>query len=395
MRRPWVAWAGLALVLTAIPVGVVFAITQHEVPQLVVFVAISVPFAVVGALVAARRPEELLGWLLLGVGVSSALGNTSDGIVRYALAHPDGLVSLGFFGLASQLTSSDAFTIFLSLTLLLLPNGRLPSSRWRIVAAAVAVLAALDVMAILRYGLLEDWKEEALRNPLGVEALSPVLDPLFRLRIIMTFAVPLLAVLSVAVRFRNSRGVERAQLRWIVAAVSGTGTALLGVVIAQALLGDRPVVDIFWGAALFSIALIPVGIGIAVMRYRLYEIDRVISRTLVYVAVTVVLGAAYIGLVLAGQALFSSFAGGSNLAIAASTLIVAALFLPVRSRVQRFVDRRFYRRRYDAQRTLESFGARLREQVELETLSTDLARVVQETIQPAHVSLWLRRTDVR
>ena len=136
--------------------------------------------------------------------------------------------------------------------------------------------------------------------------------------------------------------------------------------------------------------LAPVTIGIAVLRYRLYDIDRLISKTLVYGALTVVLGAAYVGLVLAGQALFSSFAGGSNLAIAASTLVVAALFLPVRSRVQRFVDRRFYRRRYDAQRTLEGFGARLREQIDLGTLERDLRGVVTETMQPAHASLWLR-----
>jgi hypothetical protein len=134
----------------------------------------------------------------------------------------------------------------------------------------------------------------------------------------------------------------------------------------------------------------PVSIGVAVLRYRLYDIDRVISKTLVYGALTVVLGAAYAGLVLAGQALFSSFAGGSDLAIAVSTLVVAALFLPVRSRVQRLVDRRFYRRRYDAQRTLEAFGARLREQVELDGLRTDLERVVHETMQPVHVALWLR-----
>jgi hypothetical protein len=135
---------------------------------------------------------------------------------------------------------------------------------------------------------------------------------------------------------------------------------------------------------------VPVSIGVAVLRYRLYDIDRVISKTLVYGALTVVLGAAYAGLVLAGQALFSSFAGGSDLAIAVSTLVVAALFLPVRSRVQRLVDRRFYRRRYDAQRTLEAFGARLREQVELDGLRTDLERVVHETMQPVHVALWLR-----
>jgi hypothetical protein len=134
----------------------------------------------------------------------------------------------------------------------------------------------------------------------------------------------------------------------------------------------------------------PIAIGIAILKYRLYEIDRIISRTLVYGGLTVVLGAVYIGLVLTGQALFSSFAGGSNLAIAASTLAVAGLFLPARSRVQRFVDRRFYRRRYDAQRTLEGFGARLREQIDLGTLEHDLRGVVTETMQPAHASVWLR-----
>jgi hypothetical protein len=131
------------------------------------------------------------------------------------------------------------------------------------------------------------------------------------------------------------------------------------------------------------------------LRYRLYEVDRVISRSLTYALVTVTLAAAYAGLVLAGQAVFSSFAGGSNLAIAMSTLLVAALFLPARSRLQRFVDRRFYRRRYDAQRTLEAFAARLREQVDLDTLAGELGAVVDETMQPAHVGLWLRQEGAR
>jgi hypothetical protein len=187
---------------------------------------------------------------------------------------------------------------------------------------------------------------------------------------------------SMIVRFRRSRGDERQQLKWMT---YGVAVWILVVPISLVLQGDWS--DVFFA---LTISVLPAATAIAMFKYRLYEIDRVISRTLVYGASTVILGAAYAGLVLAGQALFSSFAGGSNLAIAGSTLVVAALFLPVRSRLQRFVDRRFYRRRYDAQRTLDAFGARLRDEVDLPTLSDDLRGVVQETMQPAHLSLWLR-----
>jgi hypothetical protein len=152
------------------------------------------------------------------------------------------------------------------------------------------------------------------------------------------------------------------------------------------------VYDVWDLAPVLSLALclFPLTVGVAVLRYRLFEIDRLIARTLVYAALTLLLGAAYVGLVLAGQAVFSSFAGGSNLAIAASTLVVAALFLPARSRLQRLVDRRFYRRRYDAQRTLEAFGSRLRQETELVTLTAELRDAVVETMQPADVAVWLR-----
>ena len=178
------------------------------------------------------------------------------------------------------------------------------------------------------------------------------------------------AVVSVVVRFRRARGVERQQLTVLASPPVRPASRRF---VVSGLVGGSARQDLGIAITWLGILAIPVAIGVAMLRYRLYEIDRVISRTLVYGALTVILGAAYVGLVLAGQAVFSSFAGGSNLAIAVSTLVVAALFLPLRSRVQRVVDRRFYRRRYDAQRTLESFGARLREQVELDALRADLA----------------------
>jgi hypothetical protein len=195
--------------------------------------------------------------------------------------------------------------------------------------------------------------------------------------------------LSLIVRFRRSGPAQREQLKWVMF----TAGLVLVMFPAAALTYDTTplLVAVTAVGSACAATLIPISTGIAILRYRLYDIDRLISKTLVYGSLTVVLGAAYVGLVLAGQAVFSSFAGGSDLAIAVSTLVVAALFLPVRSRVQRFVDRRFYRRRYDAERTLEAFGARLREEVELETLTSELRHAVEETMQPAHVSLWLRQ----
>jgi len=196
------------------------------------------------------------------------------------------------------------------------------------------------------------------------------------------------AVASVAVRYRRSGEVARQQIKCLAAGAALTGVSVVAGVTAT-LLGARALGN---ATMITGFAAIPVAIGVAMLRYRLYDVDRVISRTLVYGSLTVILGAAYVGLVLAGQALFSSFAGGSNLAIAASTLVIAALVLPARSRVQRFVDRRFFRRRYDAARTLEAFGARLRDQTAVETLTDDLRLVVNETMHPAHLSIWIRRT---
>jgi hypothetical protein len=219
-------------------------------------------------------------------------------------------------------------------------------------------------------------------NPLGVGVLDGVYHPIEVVGTAVLVCFLAVSVSATIVRFRRSRGDERQQLKWMT---YGVCVMAVGVALAPLAAGDL-------GDALFAltIAVLPAATAVSIFKYRLYEIDRVISRTLVYGSLTVILVAAYAALVLAGQALFASFAGGSNLAIAVSTLAVAALVLPLRSRLQTAVDRRFYRSRYDAQRTLEAFGARLRNEVDLATLGDDLRGVVTETVQPAHVSLWLR-----
>jgi hypothetical protein len=248
--------------------------------------------------------------------------------------------------------------------------------------AGTAGIALVTFSVFLGSGDLNDYPQ--VESPLVVD--SPLVKWAFVPGFILFSAALVGAAASVVVRFRRAHGVERQQLTLLVAA----GSAAAAIFVVSSFLGSWITEDLGIALTLLGVLAVPVAMGAAMLRYRLYEVDRVISKTLVYGALTVILVAAYAALVLAGQAVFSSFAGGSNLAIAVSTLVVAALFLPLRARVQRVVDRRFYRRRYDAQRTLERFGARLREQVEIDGLDAELQDVVRETMQPAHVSLWLR-----
>ncbi len=389
MSRPTLAWVLLALAPVFLAIALSLdLVAAGDLFEVGAFLVLGLPYSVVGALIAARQPSQPIGWLMLGCGLALAASIASDGVINVAL-ETDRSTLAGAFALVSSLLFS-AFFLCLVATLLLLPNGRLGSPRWRIAGAAIILLAALDLVAIARPGVYSDWEEEGVTNPLGVEALGGVAGVLEQVSIALTFVLILTGIVSIGVRFRHARGIERMQLRWIVTAGAAIGLTWLLLIVTSIVIPEGPVIDTFWAISLLSIGLLPIGVGFAVLRYRLYDIDRVVSKALVYAAVTAVLALAYIGLVLAGQALFSSFTGGSDLAIAASTLVVAALFLPVRARVQAFVDRRFYRRRYDAQRTLEGFGARLREQVELDGLRHDLVAVVGETMQPTHAALWLR-----
>ncbi len=355
-------------------------------PQALIIAFASLEFAVVGLLIARRQQRNPVGWIFLASGALLAL-------VGSAYAYAD-LVLYGDFDwpLVSfpLWLTAWAFVppVFVApcLIALLFPTGKPLTPRWRyavwFVAAGLIVAPFGGAFASGLSGYPD------VENPAAfpvLEDIASVVDSVGKVTLAPTML--LLALTSIVLRFRRSRGVERLQLKWVASA----GSVMVAGFFLAFVSGQTAISDIGFVTGVVGFVLLPIAVGVAILRYRLFDIDRVISKTLVYAALSLVLGAAYVGLVLGGQALFSSFAGGSNLAIAASTLVVAALFLPVRARVQRFVDRRFYRRRYDAQRTLEGFGARLREQVDLAALEHDLQGVVTETMQPAHASLWLRK----
>lgn len=358
--------------------------------EVVAVLAIGSPFAILGGLVTRTQPRQPIGWLMLALGACLAFAVALNAAVRWMLATNRSRGGAEWLGLGGS-TFLTAFFLLLLATVLLLPNGKLLSRRWRVVMGGVIVLGLTQVVALFAPGTLDNW-DEGLRNPLGIDALAGVIDVLDAVLGVVLLGLIVVVLGSLVLRFRRARGVERAQLRWVLAGILGTFTSWVGLFVLDLAVASNAVVDQSWAIAVLSLALIPIGIGLAVLRYRLYEVDRIVSRALTYGLLTMLLASAYVALVLAAQAAFASLAGGSDLAIAVSTLVVAALFLPLRSRVQGFVDRRFYRRRYDAQRTLEAFGARLREQVELDVLGSELLGVVGETMQPAHVSVWLRET---
>jgi len=284
--------------------------------------------------------------------------------------------------------------------ILLYPDGHLPSPRWRPVAWLSAVTMLVVFLAVeLDPGRLEESAVPTMANPLGVESAGRVPT------VVLTIFVPLLAVciLACAValvrRFRHSHGIERLQLKWLT--TGGAVVAFLYLVTILVLLVSL-VSDVFSGdqvrdwivvlqiVSVLSFILLPLAIGVAVLRYRLYDVDVVINRALVYGALTATLGLVYLASVLLLQIVLSPLTDQSDLAVAAATLGVAALFRPARARIQGVVDRRFFRRRYDAARTVESFTGRLRQEVDLDSVVDDLRLVVRDTVQPAHLSLWLR-----
>jgi hypothetical protein len=342
----------------------------------------------VGAVLAARRPRHPVGWLLLGLGVSMIVVAGVDSYARYALLAGAGPLPADR---AAALVADTGWILWpacIALVLLLTPTGSPPSPRWRwwvwLTAAAPLVYVATE--ALLPWALAPPF--QSVTSPLDVPALAdgPVaatLRALGSVALILVQLAVLAAAGSLVVRFRRARGVERLQLRWVALAAALSGVAAAAVV-AGTLTGTEAVW--LWASAAYLMVL-PLAVAAAILRYRLYDLDRIVSRTLAWAALTVLLGLGYAAVVLGLGRLLPQ---GSSLAVAAATLAVAALFQPLRRRVQLAVDRRFNRRRYDAARTIAAFGARLRRQVDLDTLSAELLAVTDQTMQPTSMSLWLR-----
>lgn len=368
-----------------------------------VFVLIVSSFPFTGMLVLRRQPRNPIGWVLLSIGIVWGLGGMTDAYATYGLVVDPGSLPAPLVAAAlNQGVWAPAIGLMTTLLILLYPDGRPPSPRWRWVAWLSGVTIALVYLGItFSPGAMTEGVGADHPNPLGLEPARDVLAVVAPFVLaLLPFCVALCAA-GLVLRFRRSTGVERQQLKWLAAA--GAVVALMYVVSmaitiireALGLDGKEPGWAILQqNLSVTSFLLIPVAIGVAILRHRLYDIDVVVNRALVYLSLTAALAGFYLVTVLLLGRVLAPVTGESDLAVAASTLAAAALFRPLRARIQHTVDRRFYRRQYDAGRTLQSFSGRLRQEVDLPTVAADLRSVVRETVQPEHVSLWLRHGAV-
>ncbi len=379
----------LALVLVVILLGWSTPLPQGRIPwrdQAISLVGI-VGAPVLGGLIASRRPGNPYGWLWLGFGLGLALQLLGESYAAYSLVLEPG--SLPAPRTISRLLALGgplalAFAPFL---LLLFPTGYLPSRRWR----PLAWIAGISGAALFALALLFDNPDKAGGAITAVTvAVATAL-----------FAAIVISALSLVVRYRRAGGVERQQLKWFALAAVLIAAYIVGQLLSE-IVGGLLNLDWLRSAALWNLldrattTALYVAVGVAVLRYRLYDIDLLINRALVYAPLTAMLVLVYVGGVVSLQAAFRTLSGQeSTLAVVASTLVIAALFNPLRRRVQAFVDRRFYRRKYDARKTLEIFSVTLRDVTDLDALNAELVGVVSETLQPAHVSFWLRPEEAR
>jgi hypothetical protein len=379
MRRAWTTWLAwgtgmpsAALAVAAVPL----AAANGEGPADLVFnhhaigIVTAVGMAVLGALIASRRPANPIGWLMV---TSSALLGIFSFTQQYApLAAREGLPGLGLASWLATWTNLPGIAITIIFVFLLFPDGRLPSPRWRPMAWVMVVATAVPTVTLAARA----WP---VRGPaLAAQTFDhPAVAPAWGIGFLLVLALSVVALAAVVVRFRRSRGVERQQIKWFAYG------AMIGIPLG--LPAEVP----FWGPILELVQppLLFGGLAVGIFRYRLYDIDRLLNRTLVYGLLTASLAAGYAAVVLLlGRLLPDS----NSLVVAATTLVVAAAFQPLRRGIQRAVDRRFNRRAYDAARTVDAFVSRLRQQVDADALTAELLAVVDQTVQPVRASLWLR-----
>jgi hypothetical protein len=341
-------------------------------------------FPTTGALIASRYPRRPLGWFLIAGPLLIMTGVfVSDAAMHAGVS----LEIQPWMALVSTIMFSAGLSSLL-LVVFFLPDGTLPQGRIRIPFRIVLVcIGAWIATSTFSPGPFEDFPE--FDNPLGVESLARVFDLSGTILGPVMLAAMGLAIVAIVIRFRRTEGQQRLQLKWIALGAAGVPLIFIGI-----FLFERLFVDLSDAQATVPIILailsLPLSIGIAMLKHQLFEIDQIINRALVYALVTTLLVAAYLGLVFALQLVLEPVTKESDLAVAASTLAVAALFGPMRRRIQGFIDRRFYRRKYNATVTLSEFGSRLRDEVDLAVVQDDVIAVLYETVQPAHASVWLR-----
>jgi hypothetical protein len=351
----------------------------------------------VAALVAAKRPKNAVGWLLLATAFALSMGLFCTAYGKYATEVDPGSLPFPEWVAWGGLWAPALAAPFVILAFLLFPNGELLSSRWRVL---VWIIPPLDLGVVgglmVKPGPIDNVMK--ISNPLRIGSGHTLYELSNQvLATILTF-IALAAIASLVLRMRRAQGAEKQQIKWFVYSVAIFPVFFITAMLADAILdaqlgpGDH-YVD--FALVMAGALLIPLAMGVSMMRYRLYEIDLIINRTLVYAALTATLAGIYLGVVVLLQQLIAPIASDSQLAVAGSTLAVAALFRPLRTRIQGFIDRRFYRRKFDVAETLSEFTARMKDQVDLDALTSELVAVVGTTIQPAHVSLWLRSENVR
>ena len=393
----WLAWV-LFLVIRLFTDLLTFKNASSDLLSGIFYDLVLLIFITVGAFIASRRPKNPIGWIICAAALIWALSDFALEYGAYSqITAPESLPFGVFVSLIGAVGRSIGWFLVITFLLLLFPNGHLPTSRWRPLAWIIAGLLVVDPFTFVfdpTPFINIDPRLAGVQNPLGISGTSALFDHFNTLVIVGLFATAVACIVSVIVRFRRAKGDERQQLKWLA---YGTSMSLLIILIIIVYMFTNVDIGPLSGVLFYlPLLIISISAGIAIMRYRLYNIDILINRTLVYGVLTGLLALIYFGLVFILQSLVRALTGQISqtpIVIVGSTLVIAALFQPLRRRIQQVIDRRFYRRKYDAAKTVEAFSATLRNELDLSQLREHLITVVQETVQPTHVSLWLRKPE--